>query len=170
MIDKIKAYGWMALSVAALSLLAVQTWRLHTAQLDTATAVTTLANERAIASEARSTQNTDFRKTEIALSNFDSQTRKNTNEQVRIVAAQRDTLLNRVRIAEASAKSGGLSCSTTTSDDGASTSRRDKPELLAQIGTADVLEAERADVIRLHLEACYTQYNRAQEALKEFNK
>lgn len=44
MFDRLKSYGWTAVAIAATTLLAAQTWRLHSAQLDMATTRATHAD------------------------------------------------------------------------------------------------------------------------------
>jgi hypothetical protein len=148
-------------------LLGLQTWRLHTAQLETATAVTTLATERANASAATAKATTEVRSTEVGLQAGAPETRKETNDQVRSLAAQRDALLRRLRIAEDNLATARLVSSTTAAaSDRQAPAGSDAAGIPGPIGEEDVAEAERADVIRLHLAACYAQYDRAQEALK----
>src|SRR3990167_558904 len=107
-LNTLKAYGFMALSIFLASMLGLQTWRLHTAQLEVAAAVSTLADERAVASAALATQQGENRKTEAELNTSAAQTRKATNDQVHSLGPQRDGLLKRVRIAEANAATAAL--------------------------------------------------------------
>lgn len=164
-LDKLKAYGWMFAAIAAASVLGIQTFRLHTTQLQLATATTTLANERAVAADARATQISNFRKSELSLVTGASETRKITNDKVNSLNAHSTVLLERVRSAQA-AQLDRVPSTSAVAQDGQTVARTAQPELLGTLGEADVLEAVRADTIRLHLEACYRDYDRAEEALK----
>lgn len=165
-LDKLKAYGWMAAAIVAASALSVQTFRLHTAQLQRAEAVTTLANERTSAADARATQINNFRKSELSLVTGASETRKITNDKVSFLNSRSSALIQRMRSAQAAVKFVDLPSSTSVATDGQAVAGSAEPELLGSLGEADVLEAVRADTIRLHLEACYRDYDRAEAALK----
>lgn len=166
---KVQLYA-AAVAVAVLTgLLGVQTWRLHISQLETAKAVTTLATERAVASEARAVQQSNFRKTEINLGNSAAQNRKATNDQVRSLDVRSASLLQRVRNATA-AQSGDVPSTPSVTSPGQVVPRSSEPELLGQLGEEDVREANRADTIRLHLAACYADYDRAKAALEALNQ
>lgn len=166
---KVQLYVAAAAVAVLTGLLGVQTWRLHVSQLATAKAVTTLATERAVASEARAIQQSNFRKTEINLGNSAAQTRKATNDQVRSLDVHSASLLQRVRNA-AGAQSGDVSGTAAAPGDGQVVARSPEPELLGQLGEEDVREANRADTIRLHLAACYADYDRAKAALEALNQ
>lgn len=166
--DKIKAYGFQALSLVLLVLLATQTFRLHYAELREAKAITTLANERASSAEALVASQEETRIAENALSANAAETRKVTNDQVRTLTTQRDVLIKRVRVAEANAATATLvSKVTAATSDRAAPQGNHGGELLSTIGEQDVDEAIRADTIRLHLVACYRQYDQARETLSK---
>lgn len=164
--DKLKAYGWMAVAIAATSALGVQTFRLHVSQLSEAKAISTLANERAVAADGRAKQVDTFRKSELLLVTESFETRKVTHEKVSNLAVRNDALLQRVRNAESTKLVVDMPSTTTAPTDGEAVSGILKPELLGSFGEEDVREASRADTIRLHLEACYRDYDRAAETLK----
>ena len=107
----------------------------------------------------------EVRSTETELSNTAADIRKTTNEKINSLTSERDTLLHRVRSAEATARKLQLSKATSTGANGQASEGSAGTELLATIGEQDVEEANRADTIRLHLEACYRQYDGAKEAL-----
>lgn len=96
--------------------------------------------------------------------------RKQTDEKVRALVAQRDTLLRRLRLAELAQASGvkppGLSCASPAAAAGQAAPGAGAAELPRPLGEQDVDEALRADTIRLNLLACYVQYERAEAALK----
>ena len=165
-LDQLKAYGWMVAAIAATSALGVQTVRLHTAQLQKAEAVTTLANERAAASLARAVQIDTFRKSELKLVTGASETRKATHDQVATLNVRSASLLQRVLVAQASRCSPDVPATAPVATPGQVATRGAEAELLGSLGEADVLEATRADTIRLHLEGCYRDYDRAEAALK----
>ena len=165
-LDQLKAYGWMAVAIAATTGLGIQTFRLHGAQLKTAEAVITLANERAAAVKATAAQLATYRKTEQSLMSSASETRKKTNEQIATLTLHSASLMQRVRNAQAAQSGANLSGTSAVASDGQVASEHTQPELLGSFGETDVSEASRADTIRLHLESCYRDYDRAEEALK----
>ena len=114
-------------------------------------------------------KNKEVRKTETSLNDGAAITRKETNDQVRAITRERDALLKRVRDAESRAKPSNPVVSQTSpaTSDGEVATGDVGGEFLNQLGEEDVLEAERADVIRLHLKACYRDYDRAKEALEQ---
>lgn len=170
--DTVLKYGWMALAITCASLLLVQTLRLGASEIETAKVTTTLANERAdwqkervekatlLAAAVTRNRNTEYDLTEQA-----TQLRKQTNVQVQTLSAQRDGLLQRVRNAEARLAAAHVPGADPTTVDRQAPAGGDGAELLGTYGEEDVREAERADLIRLHLASCYRQYDRAQEAL-----
>ena len=88
--------------------------------------------------------------------------RAKANEQINAVSRRADSLAVRVRNAEAAAATARLvSASAKTACAGQATIRSDGAELLRPLGSADVLEAERADKIRVALGACYATYDAA---------
>ena len=132
------------------------------------------AEERQKWAEERAKQSQDLAKAQAAARSAEAglqagaaEIRKETNDQVRSLAAHRDALVRRLRVAESNLATARLVSETTAAARaGQAAGGGGRPELPASIGEADVAEAERADVIRLHLAACYAQYDRAQEALK----
>ena len=67
-----------------------------------------------------------------------------------------------MRNAEAAAATARLvSAATKTACPGQAPAGSDRAELLGTFGSADVLEAQRADKIRIALGACYAQYDAA---------
>lgn len=167
-LTQIKAYGWMALSIFFGTLLASQTVRLHFSQLAEAKAVLTLAQAQNAATEARNTLNTEAREKEKDLNTSAADTRKDTNDSVRKLTTQRDDLVKRLRYAEANAATANLISKTTrVTCDGEATSRDSGTQLPNTLGAEDVDEALRADTIREHLKACYTQYDKARQTLSQ---
>lgn len=166
MIDKIKSYFWMALSILLGGLLAVQTLRMHGAQLAKAEAVVATATDRATASSKLAIGQEKARVTEYTLNTGAAGITKATNVAVQTLSTQRDSLLQRVRIAESNVATARLvSQATAASSTGRTVSRSDGPELLGTLGEADVGEAHRGDTIRLHLAACYAKYGEVRKAL-----
>lgn len=88
--------------------------------------------------------------------------RAKANEQINAVSRRADSLAVRVRNAEAAAATARLvSTSTQTACAGQAATGDSGAELLGSLGSADVLEAERADKIRIALGACYATYDAA---------
>ena len=165
--DKLKAYGFMVLAGALAVLLGLQTWRLHTAQIDLATNLVAIADVRTKAATDLTAAEKKTRDTESTLNQAASDTRKETNEKITVLTTRSSSLLDRVRLAEARAATTKLSQASTTPSDGTVAGRSDGGELLGSFGTEDVAEATRAETIRFHLKACYALYNRSAEALKQ---
>lgn len=166
MFASIKAYAWAAVAALAITLSGVQTIRLHTAQLEAKDAVATLAQERAEASMKLANLEHKYRTAENKLQGKAAEIRKGVHEKVSSLAVQRNGLLDRVRLAEAAGGTQGAD-SPSTASNGKAADGGDQPELLGTLGQADVLEAERADLIRVNLLACYQQYDEAANALRQ---
>lgn len=159
----------MAVAIVAISGLGIQTFRLQSAKLETAGAVTTLAQERATAAAALAKQTETHRKSEQKLMAGATETRKKINDEINTLNTHNTSLLQRVRNAKATA-AACMPAPTAVASNGQTVAGSAQPELLGSPGEADVLEASRADTIRLHLEGCYRDYDRAEEALKALNK
>lgn len=118
-------------------------------------------SERALASaEAKA------RSAEAKLTQGAAETRKNTHEKTRTVDARSRDLLEWVRRAEEAKRNLELPATSATAGLGSTPTGNPGTQLLGSLGTADVEEARRADIIRLHLESCYANYARAEETLK----
>lgn len=90
------------------------------------------------------------------------QERAKANEQIATVSRRADSLAVRVRNAEAAAATARLvSRAHQAACAGQAAAGDSGAELLRPLGSADVLEAERADKIRIALGACYAQYDAA---------
>lgn len=167
-ITLIKAYLAVALATVFGGLLIVQTVRLHGAQLEVAELQVEIESEKATAAHALAVSTIEARETEIALGSKAADTRKETNEQIRNLTAQRDALLKRVLNAELNAAAAGVvSKATSATFPGAVAKGSHGGELLGSLGQEDVEEALRADSIRLQLVACYRQYEAARKALSQ---
>lgn len=168
MIETAKAYLGLILSTVFGVLLALQTVRLDGAQTDLAKAKEVLEQEHAVAAAALTVSTIAARETELGLGVSAAATRKETNDQVQALSRQRDDLLQRVRIAESKAATAALvSKATAVAYTGPAARVGDPAELLGTLGSADVEEATRAETIRLHLAACYRQYEQARQALSK---
>lgn len=165
MFDKIIAYGATAIALTLGVGLGVQTWRLHTAHIALAAEQVSISNVRTKAATDLANAQAKHREIEQGLNTSAAQTRKETNDQIRVLSAQRTSLLDRVRLAEARATTSNMSQASATPSNGTVAGRIDGGELLGSFGTEDVEEATRAETIRLHLKACYALYNRSAEAL-----
>lgn len=96
------------------------------------------------------------------------QERLKTNEQINAASHHADSLVVRVRNAEAAAATARLvSSSTQTTCVGQTASGGIGAELLGSLGSEDVREAERADKIRIALRTCYAQYDAARAQFVE---
>lgn len=165
-IDKIKAYGFQALSLVLFILLATQTFRLHSAEREADKATTALASERALASAALATSEKEARGTEGELNTSAAETRKETKNEINTFSSQYAALLKRVRIAEANLATERLmSKAASTTSHGSGTKGDPGTELLSTIGEEDVSEAKRGDELRTYLKACYRDYENARQAL-----
>jgi hypothetical protein len=168
MIDSLKTYVAGALAIVLGLLLMVQTVRLTGAQTALNKAKLELSEEKALASKSVAVATTQARETEQALSEKASDTKKETNDQIRNLTAQRDALLKRVLNAELdSAAAAVVSKAATDTFLGAVAKGSHGGELLGSFGQEDVEEALRADTIRLQLAACYRQYEEARKALSQ---
>lgn len=110
-----------------------------------------------------------LREMEADLARQAASLRESTDEKLRVLAAQRDDVARRLRIAEAARSGGqrepGVSGSAADPSAGSLAFGSSVSQLPGSIGEPDVDEAYRADVLRLHLLACYSQYQRVEEAL-----
>lgn len=168
MIDTIKTYVLGALALVFGLLLMVQTFRLDNAQIELAEFEAEVASEKATAAHTLAVSTIEARETENALGSKASETRKETNDQIRNLMAQRDGLLKRVLNAELdSAAAAVVSKAATATFPGAVATGSTGGELLGSLGQEDVEEALRADTIRLQLVACYRQYEEARKALSQ---
>jgi hypothetical protein len=173
-LDKIQKYGWMAAAITAASLLGLQTWRLHSEQLQHAALKVEVAAERQAAAQANANQHAQFRKTEINLANDAAASRKDTHGKVSSLNDQRDRLLVGSRSMRGqSSGTSGIGTGTAAAVDRQAGPISDGTGLHGPAGAAsavfdvdEVNEAFRADLIRIHLLACYRDYDRAQAALK----
>jgi hypothetical protein len=157
-------------ALVLLVLLGLQTWRLQEAQVDLAQLEAAWAKERTAAAAQRAAKQDATRTVEQGLTQSAHKTRRTTNAQVRTLAAQRSRLLERLRLAEANATvavpAGDVPGPADAPADRQAPAGSAGAGLPAPLGAEDVREAERADVIRLHLVACYRDYDRAAAALK----
>lgn len=168
MIDSLKTYVAGALALVFGLLLMVQTVRLTGAQTALNKVKLELSEQKALASKAVAMATTQARETEQVLSEKASSTKKETNDQIRNLTAQRDALLKRVLNAELDAASAAVvSKATSATFPGAVAKGSHGGELLGSFGQEDVEEALRADSIRLQLAACYRQYEAAKKALSQ---
>lgn len=177
MLDKLKANFWMLAVAVVTTLLLLQSWRLHTSQLETAAVQVTLSTERSAWSEERTKAATKLatlqgklRTAEGVLEKQASDNRKATNDKVRDLTVRNDSLLERVRNAERATAASDMSGTITVAGNGQVAGGSAGKELLGWLGEEDVREAQRADVIRLHLAACYADYDRAKAALEALNQ
>jgi len=163
-----KALKWLAIAafLVAAGLAIVQTLRLHTAQLDQAEAAVALATERREAAVRLAQEQAQVRKTENTLQASAAQTRNDIHAATFAITTERDALLNRVRLAEARAAKAALSRASAAAGTPEAGPVGDGTGLLATIGSADVDEAYRANLIRVALLGCYRDYDAAEAALK----
>ena len=169
-LDRMLAYVALAAALILGALLGVQTWRLHSAQISLAQAQSAIALERQQSSDAAARLQAQIRLTEQSLNESATLARKQTDEQLQVFSLERDALVRRVRLAEARAAAAlnRVPDTSTAPSIGSAPPGDSRAELLATIGEQDVVEAERADIIRIHLVACYNQYAEAREALNRY--
>ena len=120
--------------------------------------------------ERHSQDQEDARSASVVLADKATSTRKETNEKVQTASTQSADLLRRLRAAEARAIAAEQQASALATSLRQAAVRDDGAELPGQIGEEDVLEALRADTIRVHLLACYAQYDRAKAELEAFQQ
>ena len=98
------------------------------------------------------------RQAEQHLQALADQERLKANEKIATISLRADSLAVRVRNAEAAAATARLvSATTQTACAGQAAPGDSGAELLRPLGSADVLEAERADKIRIALGSCYAR-------------
>lgn len=167
MITKLKLYAWFGTVLVLGGLLAYQTLRLHDAQLELGRADVAAAAQQQAASEALAVAEQAARAKESQLQTEIDDLRGHSNAQITTLLAQRDALLARVRTAEARARAAVPVPSTRSDTEARATPSGDSgAELLGSLGSADVEEAARADLIRTHLLTCYRQYEAVRHALE----
>lgn len=110
------------------------------------------------------------RDAELELHTSTAQIREETYEKITSLTTDRNALLRRLRDARQATANACVPQTTSDTRDGQATRSGDEPELLGQLGEEDVLEASRAETIRLHLAACYRQYDRVKTALEAMSK
>ena len=171
MFSQLKTFGFVAVLAALGSLCVVQTAKLHGVRLELAEHLTRATEERAASAAKLADAQGKMRQTEQKLHTTASEIRKESNEKVQSLTAQRNDLLRRVRLAEARAATNSI-VSRTTADSGARETLPgdSQPEFLGSLGTADVEEAGRAEIIRTQLLACYKQYDSVRESLNQSGK
>lgn len=171
MIDLIKSHISQGIAVVLLVLLGVQSWRLHDTQLELAETKIKLSSEQAKAAKALAMTEKAHRAVEQSLQDTAAQTRKEANHAVSVAVTERDSLLKRLRDAEAKlAQHRRVSEASPASIAGSGIKRDAGTELPATLGEEDVEEAYRADILRIELLSCYEHYERARQALKELDK
>ena len=147
--------------IAVLALaLSVVSYQLYLAQVKVSKAETTVSQMETRHAKALAKAEGEARKAEQELVAKTAAIRKETNEKINTLNAQRDVLLSRVLHAEANAATALLlPRPSETAGDGETATGDNQPELLGKLGEADVHEAMRADIVREHLLACYRQYD-----------
>ena len=159
---------YIAAGLVLCGLLGLQTWRLHTTTITMATERVAIANERAQASAERMKMESGIRVVENSLQVAAAQTRKESNAALQTINTDRDRLVNRLRSAEANAATSKLvSKLPSDSSAGQAITGNNGAEFPATIGEQDVQEASRADTIRVELNSCYSQYDKAAESLRK---
>jgi len=148
-----------------------QLLQLKNARIEVAETKQALSDERSRAAAKLADAQAEIRQAEQKINSSVLEVRRETNEKVLSLVAQRNDLLKRVRLAEARVATNAL-VPRTTADSGTreTPSGDNQPELLGSIGTKDVEEAGRADLIRNQLIACYKQYDSVFEALNTSGK
>lgn len=165
--DKVLKYLAVTLFLLTAGIAIVQTVRLHTAELDKADAEIALATARQQAADKRTQYQAQVRQVDNSLQASADQTREQINEATQSIAAQRDALLERVRLAEAAKRQllAAVSKATSAPSDAEAVPVGSGTQLLATIGSADVDEAARAERVRVALVGCYKDYETARAEL-----
>lgn len=136
--------------------------------MQAAEAKVALSEYKATAATALAVGHETVREIESSLNEVVVETKKELSNEIDRSTAERNALLKRVRLAEASAATTdlGLPQTSSASCNGTGIKRPAGTELLATLGEEDVEEAHRGDVLRSHLASCYRQYDEARKALK----
>lgn len=167
MIDYMKSELWKPIAITLLVLFGVQTYRLQQSNLATAKVTTTLAQERTTAATKLVQAQAKVLETEHSLQQSADEARKISNESITVLTAQRDALTIRLRNAIAKANTGRVPQAAAIASNAEGVSGSTGSELLGSFGEEDVLEAHRADTLRTHLVACYSQYDAARSELNK---
>lgn len=171
MFSRLRLFVFIVALATLGSLYAIQTVKLHGVQLQLARVNIQAADERAASAAKLADAQGKLRQIEQNLNTTAFEIRKESNEKVQSLVAQRDALLRRVRLAEAGAATSALVSRITTDPGNRETLSGDtQSELLGSLGTADVEEAVRAEIIRTELLACYKQYDSVRKSLNQSGK
>lgn len=146
--------------------LAVVSYQLYLAQVGISKAETRISTMETTHAIALAAAQEKARDAEHKLSTDVAVIRKETNEKVDSLNAQRDALIKRVRRAEANAATALLlPRASENSGDREAASGDTGAELLGSFGAEDVSEAVRADIIREQLKGCYAQYESVRQSI-----
>lgn len=154
------------LEVALVLAVCIQTNRLTTTQTELGDVTSRFAVATQKAADAQAIAKVKVEATEAALSDAATQTRKEIHDQTAALVLQRDALVGRLRVSQAS-----RSVSTRVPETSATATLRgtlpgsDSTLFPGSFGETDVDEALRADIIRTHYLACEAQYELARTAL-----
>lgn len=162
-LDKIKSNVLMVVAgILAITLLVVS-GLLVQAKLSAAAFEVTVSEERQKAAEKVAELTEALRTKEAAIASKYEKTIHKSNEDLKSLAISRDNLLKRLRNATSSQRTANNS----VTDNAKVTEGVVRQELLGSFGEEDVSEANRADTIRIHLQACYEQYDNVRNTLMQ---
>lgn len=162
-LDRLRAWGFAALALALLALLALQTWRLHAAQLAHQVLIAQHAAQIADQQRQLAEATARARNTEQHLVTQAAKSEELKNAEIATARATADTLRRRLRDAAATASLVSATATATgLADPAAGGDRSEFPE---ELGSRLISEAERGEKIRIALLACYKQYEDARKAL-----
>lgn len=182
MINAIKGLIWQGTSVALGLLLigsVLKSCSLERDLLKEQVTVSRLSKDmsdaQAIATKRLSDAEEEARLSEQRIRESFDQIRKAKDEEIHVISSSRDSLVSRVRDAEARAKAiaSGLYGLPSTPNDSSSPSLGERDSgtiLLGSLGEADVDEAYRADIIRKELNGCYAAYETMALELKSYGE
>lgn len=166
--DFVPSWLWAAVVAGLLAMFLITNARLSAEQLAHQTTKLTHAEQQNRLQAQLRELGEQYRVTEQKLLADITTTRKETDEKVSAARATAADLRNRLRDIAARPVAGGLMPPPGgLAAFAAPALGGDEAVVLGTLGEADVSEAERAEVIRLDLLACYAAYDAAREAQKD---
>ena len=159
--NRILTYILAGVLILCAGLLVIQTVRLFQAQR------TVLQYEKLQldATTAAAVARSEVRSTEAGLKAAYEVNRRALNDQVKTLSHTRDILYKRLRVAETNTPCQ-VSSAASHPDAGTAPQRGVESELHGPVVPTELDEAYRADLIRVHLLNCQTQYEQVREMLK----
>ncbi len=168
-LSRLQAYVSIGLIVVVLGYALWQTHQLAGSRAKEAELAETLSTLQKEALAAHVSEEQKKRNQSERIARVAEFVRDQTYEDVRALTVQRDALIERLRKSKATANLLFNTLSKTSPDTKPSelASIDNGSVILGSFGEEDVLEAERADTIRVHYIACKSQYDAVREELSK---